>query len=105
MLPALSGCRYRTQGGYCLKVTQAIIATVRPAEAEAAPATAGVEPGLKRSLSEGLRDANDRLNRLQLYLVPRMQGLEPMSVIGAMKRGETDGARYNEAIGDIANRW
>lgn len=42
------------------------------------------------SVRQGLSVARSAQNRLQLYLVPRLQYLDSFSILGASKRAETD---------------
>ncbi len=84
------------KAAYCLKVTQASVAEL----GRIAPTDAAME----KMKGNALRNANDRVNRLQLYLVPRMQALEPTAMIGAMNRGEADAANYFRRVEEIADK-
>lgn len=49
-------------------------------------------------------EANDRLNRLKLYVVPRLSALEPLALAGAMKRGEVDYETYKRTANDLLSK-
>jgi hypothetical protein len=84
------------KAAYCLKVTQGFVAnTVVPNNAD---------PAVREYVENARKDADDRLNRLQLYLLPRMRELESFALVAAFKRGETDSATFWRSVMDITDK-
>ena len=79
---------------YCIAVTKARVSVLRGAMAEL---TSNSDPRLRDfadERQEDLREAEDLLNRLQLYLAPRVAYLDPTSLLAASRRGEIDIAAF-----------
>jgi hypothetical protein len=74
------------KAAYCLRKTQIDLSALRP----------GVTVAVDRLIS----DAQDRLNRLQSYLLPRLQYLDAAGLLAASKRAEIDNAQVNQQFGN-----
>lgn len=90
---------------YCIEVTQEAIKTlddsIRHVEADIERAKntptaphgkelAAVEQDLKSGLQKSLAESDSLLNRLQLYLLPRISYLDPTGLMGAQARARSD---------------
>ena len=83
------------KAAYCVKVTQVMIAV-----------TEAIVPQnlqIEASKTANLKLQQERLNKLKHYIEPLLSSLDPVALVAAMKRGETDAADYlqkAEAITD-----
>jgi hypothetical protein len=86
------------KAAYCLKITQGSIAKMQAITAREVDAyTQGL-------LANNLKSAQDRLNRLQAYLSPRLTALDPGAMLLATKRGEQDSASYMDKAMPVADK-
>ena len=81
---------------YCIPVTKQFIGLTQRALSEIHPDKAPT-PELKQSLTKaeadlrsGLAKYQANLNRMQLYLLPKLMKLEPLSIAGATHRADED---------------
>lgn len=90
---------------YCLAVKKLqhgeMTASATPIESEAKSAT---DPELKKILAESVATSkqtiakiDDNINRIQMFLLPRMPHLEATAMLSAYSRGETDFARQKQS--------
>jgi hypothetical protein len=96
---------------YCITVTQSVITNAQEVLRQASPHVNDLDPGIRQvaastiaNANESITLANDRLNRLQLYLMPRLQYLDTLALLAAMKRGETDSTKMYEMSSQLMNR-
>lgn len=82
------------KAAYCLAVTRKQVEGMEQAKVS--------DPEVKKNLSTTLRDAKVRLSKLQRYVTPRVQTLEPMPIVSEMNRGEADYTDYNQRMGEVA---
>lgn len=84
------------KAAYCLSVTQGLMN-----QTAQMMTNLGVPP---EKQTDAFKDQNERVNRLKLYLLPRLQELEMLSVTSALKRGETDAATYFARMSEVQNK-
>jgi len=85
------------KAAYCVKVVQGQIALY-----QSLPQISQEGEKIK---ADSIRAAEDRLNRLKLYVMPRMSVLDPTAMLAAMKRGETDFAtKTDDAVDETCDK-
>jgi len=85
------------KAAYCFRVMQAM-------SAQCAAAKPPADSKYQKLIDDCQLDTNDRTNRLQAYLLPRMSVLDAVSIAVAMKRGETDYTTFSQTVADIATK-
>ena len=81
---------------YCIVIVKKYVAIMEAALGEIQPEKATTSE-LKQSLTktqaetrDSLANSQANLNRMQLYLLPKLMSLEPLAIAGATHRGEED---------------
>jgi len=87
------------KAAYCIPIVKSYISLISsidtPGEQSATPREGQPSDEINQLVRKLQSEEQERLRRLQLYLVPRLRYLDSASILAAMKSGEEDVARSN----------